>query len=87
MNGTYRSLAIFKNANGLTNTASFFIDPNIQSLSRWPFLKKKNKQSIFEVPHALTMNVAIKLQSFFMLIAMNNVVSTLETNVTLPQLN
>jgi hypothetical protein len=100
MNGTYRSLTIFKNGDSLTNTASFFIvdiaadwqlAPDLlliqTSKSYLGGLFESNKQSIQEVPHVLTMDEAFKLQQFFMLVAMNNVASALGANVTLPELN
>jgi hypothetical protein len=100
MNGTYRSLTIFKNGDSLTDTASFFIvDVNADwqlapdllliqtSKSILGGLFETNKQSIQEVPHALTMDEVVKLQQFFMLVAMSNVASTLGANVTIPSLN
>ena len=44
-------------------------------------------QSIEEVPHVLTLDEAVKLQQFFMLVAMGNLASSLGTNITLPELN
>jgi hypothetical protein len=100
MNGTYRSLTLFKNADSLTNTASFFIidiDAGWQlapdlliiqtSTSKWGGLLQKNEQSIEEVPHVMTLDEAVKLQQFFMLVAMGNIASTLQLNVTLPSLD
>ena len=100
MNGNYRSLTIFKNGDSLTNTASFFIiDINADwqlapdllliqtSKSYLGGLFEKNKQSIEEVPHVLSLDEAVKLQQFFMLVAMGNLASSLGTNITLPELN
>ncbi|CAF0826104.1 unnamed protein product [Rotaria sordida] len=99
-NGNYRSLTLFKNDDSLTNTTSFFIvDINVdwqlapdlliiqtsKSYLGGPF--ERNKQSIQEVPYVLTMDEAVKLQQFFMLVAMGNLASTIGANVTLPQLN
>ncbi|CAF2637942.1 unnamed protein product [Rotaria sp. Silwood2] len=99
-NGTYRSLTLFKNGDSLTNTASFFIvdvDANWQlapdllliqtSKSYLGGLFQSNQQSIQEVPHVLTLDEAVKLQQFFMLVAMGNLASTIGANVTLPQLD
>ncbi|CAF1492907.1 unnamed protein product [Rotaria sp. Silwood1] len=99
-NGTYRSLTLFKNGDSTTNTASFFIvdiDAGWQlapdlliiqtSKSYLGGLFESNKQSIQEVPHVLTMDEAVKLQQFFMLVAMGNLASTIGANVTIPQLD
>ena len=99
MNGTYRSLTLFKNGDSLSDTASFFIvDINADwqlapdlliiqsSRSILGGLFQKNRQSIQEVPHVLTMEEAIQLKDFFMLVALNNIASTLKVNVTLPAL-
>ncbi|CAF1198905.1 unnamed protein product [Rotaria sordida] len=99
-NGNYRSLTLFKNGDSLTNTASFFIvDINADwqlapdllliqtSKSYLGGLWESNKQSIQEVPHVLTLDEAVKLQQFFMLVAMGNLASTIGANVTLPQLD
>ncbi len=100
MNGNYRSFTLFKNGDSLSNTASFFIvDINADwqlapdllliqtSKSYLGGLFESNKQSIQEVPHVFTLDEAVKLQQFFMLIAMGNLASTLHLNVTLPELN
>jgi hypothetical protein len=100
MNGNYRSVTLFKNGDSLSNTASFFIvDVNADwqlapdllliqtSKSYLGGLFESNKQSIQEVPHVLTLDEAVKLQQFFMLVAMGNLASTLHLNVTLPELN
>jgi hypothetical protein len=100
MNGKYRSVTLFKNGDSLTNTASFFIidvDADWQlapdlliiqtSKSYLGGLFESNKQSIQEVPHVLTFDEAVKLQQFFMLVAMGNLASTIGVNVTVPELN
>ena len=100
MNGAYRSLTLFKNGDSLSDTASFFIvDINADwqlapdlliiqsSRSILGGLFQRNRQSIQEVPRILTMEEAVQLKDFFMLIALNNIASTLKANVTLPPLN
>ena len=47
---------------------------------------EKNKQSIQEVPHTLTIDEAIKIQQFFMLIAMSNIAAILGHDIPLPPL-
>ena len=47
---------------------------------------QETKQSVQEVPHMLTMEEAILLQKFFMVIAMGNLGGVLGVNVTYPQL-
>jgi hypothetical protein len=99
MNGSYRSLTLFKNGDSLTNTASFFIvDINADwqlapdllliqtSKSYLGGLFENNKQSIEEVPHVFTMDEAFKLRQFFMLVAMGNLAPTIGVNVTYPSL-
>ncbi|CAF0843850.1 unnamed protein product [Rotaria sordida] len=78
-NGNYRSLTLFKNAPNL------LIIQTSKSYLGGPF--ERNKQSLQEAPHVLTMDEAVKLQQFFMLVAMGNLASTIGANVTLPQLN
>ena len=100
MNGKYRALTLFKNGDSVSNTASFFIinvdadwqmAPDLlliqKSRSILGGLFQSSKQSIREVPHVLSMDEVIKLQRFFMLVAMDNLASTLGVNVTLPSLN
>ena len=95
MNGKYRSLTLFKNGDSTKNTASFFI---VDINSDWTLapdlllitkekstlggLFSSSKQSIQEVPHMLTLDEAIKLQQFFMLIAMGNIANTLGVDAT-----
>ena len=95
MNGKYRSLTLFKNGDSTKNTASFFI---VDINSDWTLapdlllitkeksilggLFSSSKQSIQEVPHVLTLDEAVKLQQFFMLIAMGNIANTLGVNAT-----
>ena len=94
-NGKYRSLTLFKNADSTKNTASFFI---VDINSDWTLapdlllitkeksvlggLFSSSKQSIQEVPHVLTLDEAVKLQQFFMLIAMGNIANTLGVDAT-----
>jgi hypothetical protein len=99
MNGSYRSLTLFKNGDSINNTASFFvidIDANwdlapdlliiTKSTSILGGLWSSSKQSIQEVPHILSLDEAMKLQQFFMLIAMGNMGNTFGLNVTYPAL-
>ena len=96
MNGTYRSVTLFKNGDSIDNTASFFIvdidagwelAPDLllitKSKSILGGLFSSSKQSIQEVPHALTIDEAVKLQQFFMLVAIGNMGSTLDLNMTI----
>ncbi len=100
MNGTYRSLTLFKNGDSIKNTASFFIvdidadwhlAPDLliitESVSKWGGLYSLSIQSIQEVPHVLTLDEAIKLQQFFMLVAIGNMAGSLGVNMPIPQLN
>ncbi len=50
-------------------------------------LYSSSSQSIQEVPHDLTIDEAIKLQQFFMLVAIGNMAGSLGVNTTMPQLN
>ncbi|CAF3590188.1 unnamed protein product [Rotaria socialis] len=89
-NGVYRCLTLFKTGDSTTDTASFFIvDVNSDyhiapdlllvttSKSRLGGLFSSSKQSIQEVPHVLTLDEAVKLQQFFMLVAIGNIAQTL----------
>ncbi|CAF2033087.1 unnamed protein product [Rotaria magnacalcarata] len=89
-NGVYRCLTLFKTGDSTTDTASFFIvdinsDYHIApdlllvttSKSRLGGLFSSSKQSIQEVPHVLTLDEAVKLQQFFMLVAIGNMAQTL----------
>lgn len=100
MNDKYRYLALFKNGDSVKNTASFFIididsDWNLapdllmitKSRSVLGGLWSSTTQSIQEVPHALTIDEAVMLEKFFMLVAIGNMASVLGLNATLPQLN
>jgi hypothetical protein len=100
MNGTYRSLTLFKNGDSNKNTASFFIvdiaadwhlAPDLliitTSKSKLGGLYSSSSQSIQEVPHVLTLDEAIKLQQFFMLVAIGNMAGSLGVNTPIPQLN
>lgn len=90
-NGTYQSLTLFKNGDSVKNTASFFIvdidadwqlapDLLLVTTSRsWlGGLFSSTKQTIQEVPHMLTMDEVLKLQQFFMLVAIDNMSKALK---------
>jgi hypothetical protein len=94
MNGLYRSLTLFKNGDSVKDTASFFIvdiDANwnlapdlliiTRTKSTFGGLWWATKQSIQEVSHVLTLDESMKLQQFFMLIAMGNMANTFDVNV------
>lgn len=49
-------------------------------------LFQDTSESIQEVSHMLTMDEAVKLQQFFMIIALGNVAGTLGVNGTYPSL-
>ena len=99
-NGKYSSLTLFKNGDSTTNTASFFV---VHINADWKLANdllliqtsksyvggifQETKQSIQEVPHALTMDEAVKIQQFFMMMALGNLAPTLALNTTFPQLN
>jgi hypothetical protein len=100
MNGTYRSLTLFKNGDSIKNTASFFLvdidadwilTPDLliitKSKNSWGGLFSSSSQSVQKVSHELTIDEVTKLQQFFMLVAMGNMAGTLGLNMTLPQLN
>ncbi|CAF4062384.1 unnamed protein product [Rotaria sordida] len=100
MNGKYRCLTLFKNGDSITNTASFFIVDIDADWTLAPDLllitKKKSilggfysssSQSFQERPHVLTIDEAVQLQKFFMLVAIGNMASTLGVNTTIPQIN
>ncbi|CAF2835342.1 unnamed protein product [Rotaria sp. Silwood2] len=100
MNGKYRSLTLFKNGDSVKNTASFFIididaDWNLapdlllitKSKSILGGLFSSSTQSIQEVSHVLTIDEAVKLQQFFMLVAIGNIAGTLYLNATIPPIN
>ncbi|CAF4724417.1 unnamed protein product, partial [Rotaria sp. Silwood1] len=89
MDGNYSSLTLFKNGDSVKNTASFFIvdiDANWQlapdlllireSKSILGGIWEETKESIQEVSHILTMEEAVLLQKFFMVIAMGNMAAT-----------
>ncbi|CAF4748586.1 unnamed protein product [Rotaria sp. Silwood1] len=99
MDGNYSSLTLFKNGDSVKNTASFFIvdiDANWQlapdlllireSKSILGGIWEETKESIQEVSHILTMEEAVLLQKFFMVIAMGNMAATFGINATYPQL-
>ncbi|CAF2992268.1 unnamed protein product [Rotaria sp. Silwood2] len=99
MNGSYRSLTVFKNGDSIQNTASFFIvdinanwdlAPDLLIITKQTSilggLWSSSKQSIQQVPHVLTLDEAMKLQQFFMAIALSNMVKTFGVNVTFPTL-
>ncbi|CAF2840576.1 unnamed protein product [Rotaria sp. Silwood2] len=99
MNGSYNSVTMFKNGDSIKNTGSFFI---IDIESNWQLapdllliresksilggIWEETKESIQEVPHMLTMEEAVLLQKFFMVIATGNLAGSLGVNVTYPQL-
>lgn len=100
MNGSYRSLTLFKNGDSVKNTASFFIvdidvnwdlAPDLLIITKTKSilggLWSSTKQSIQEVPHILTLDEAMKLQQFFMVIAMGNLANTFGMNTTYPALS
>ena len=100
MNGRYRSLTLFKNGDSIKNTASFYIvdidaDWNLapdllfitKSKSILGGLYSSSTQSFQEVPHVLTIDEAVKLQQFFMLVAIGNMAGTLGVNTTMPQIS
>lgn len=100
MNGNYRSLTLFKNGDSIKNTASFFIvdidadwalAPDLLLIttkkSRFGGIYSSSKQSIQEVPHVLTLEEAVQLQQFFMLVAIGNMANTMNVNATIPPLN
>ncbi|CAF1455951.1 unnamed protein product [Rotaria sordida] len=97
MNGTYRSVTLFKNGDSTKNTASFFIvdidadwqlAPDLllirESKSILGGIWQETKESIQEVPHMLTMDEAVLLQQFFMVIALGNMAASLGVNATYP---
>ncbi|CAF2487404.1 unnamed protein product [Rotaria sp. Silwood2] len=84
----------------MTCTASFFtVDINadwqlapdllliLTSKSYLDHIFESNQQSIQNVPHALTTDEVIKLQQFFMFVAIGNLASTIGSNVTCSQFN
>ena len=99
MNGSYNSFTLFKNGDSIKNTGSFFI---VDIESNWQLapdlliiresksilggIWEETNESIQEVPHVLTMEEAVLLQKFFMVIATGNLAGTLAVNVTYPQL-
>ncbi|CAF0766438.1 unnamed protein product [Rotaria sordida] len=100
MNGKYHCLTLFKNGDSITNTASFFIvnidadwtlAPDLLLINKTKSilggLYSSSSASLQEVPHILTIDEAVQLQKFFMLIAIGNMVSTLGVNTTIPQIN
>lgn len=100
MNGSYNSLTLFKNGDSTKNTASFFIvdinanwilAPDLLMITEEKSilggLISSSKQSIQEIPHVLTFDEAIKLQQFFMFIALGNIANSLGANITFPQIS
>jgi hypothetical protein len=98
MNGHYRSLTLFKNGDSTTNTASFYIvdtnadwnlAPDLLIITKTKSLLggfyTSSSQSIQEVPHMLSIDEAVQLQKFFMLVAIGNMAGTLGLNATIPQ--
>lgn len=99
-NGKYNSLTLFKNGDSTSNTASFFL---VDISADWVLAKdllliqtsksyvggifQETTQSIQEVPHALTMDEAVLIQKFFMIMALGNLAPTLGLNITYPQFN
>ncbi|CAF3298587.1 unnamed protein product, partial [Rotaria sp. Silwood2] len=92
-------LTVFKNGDSIQNTASFFIvdinanwdlAPDLLIITKQTSilggLWSSSKQSIQQVPHVLTLDEAMKLQQFFMAIALSNMVKTFGVNVTFPTL-
>lgn len=98
--GKYCSLTLLKTGDSNTNTASFYIisveaywklasDLLIvtRSKSKLGGIFESTKQSITEVPHALTLDEATQLQKFFITVATSNLALTLGVNITLPSVN
>ena len=90
MNGKYRSLTLFKNGDSVKNTASFYIvdvdadwtlAPDLLLITKTKSvlggLYSSTSQSLEQIPHMLTMDEAVKLQQFFMLVATGNMASNL----------
>ena len=99
MDGKYRFLTLYKNADSSAKTASFYIvDVNAdwqlvadlliitKSRSILGGIFEKTKQTIQEVPHALTPQEAEQLVAFFNMVSMTHLASKLGFNVTLPKL-
>ncbi|UJR11906.1 hypothetical protein I4U23_016084 [Adineta vaga] len=99
-NGKYRFLTLYKNADRINKTASFFlvdINSDWQIANDLLIVKKSRsvlgglfentKQYIQEIPHVLTVEEADQLRQFFTLVSMSHLASILRVNVTLPQLN
>ena len=99
MNGKYRFVTLYKNADSSAKTASFYIvdinadwqlTPDLlivtKSRSILGGIFEKSKQTIEEVPHALTPQEGEQLLAFFNMVSMTHLASRLGFNVTLPKL-